>query len=128
MKTLEIGLKTLDNDEAFLSFKFSGDFSEKDAIEGIKEWRELFSSARKEKLCIIWDCMNMTGYETGARIAWQKAIKELKKRINCVWLVTDSKVIKTGAKLMNAFTSFKLKVVKSIDQIAVQNSSLSVRA
>ena len=128
MKTLEIGLKTLDNDEVFLNFTFSGDFTEEDAIEGIEEWRELFSSARRDKLCIIWDCMQMTGYETGARIAWQKAIKELKKKINCVWLVTDSKIIKAGAKLMNAFTSFKLEVVKSIDQIAVKNSSFSVRA
>lgn len=121
MKTLEIGLNVLNNEE-LLKFTFNGEFKEEDAIEGVKEWKELFASAGSEKLCIIWDCVNMTGFESKARIAWQHAIKDLKNQINCVWLITDSKIIRTGAKLMNTFTSFKLKVVKSIELIARRNS------
>ena len=106
------------NNDEILQFDFCGELTEKDAMEGIKEWKELFAFSREQKLNIIWNCENMTGYENKARIAWQKAIKELKKQIKCIWLITDSKIIRTGAVLMNTFTSFNLRVVKSSEKIS----------
>ena len=59
----------------------------------------------------------MTGFENKARVIWQKAIKELKKQIDCVWLISDSKIIRAGAKVMSAFTSFSLNVVNDESKI-----------
>jgi len=59
----------------------------------------------------------MSGFENKARVIWQKAIKRLKNQIAVVWLITDSKTIKTGAKLMSLFTSFEIKVVKTEKEI-----------
>ncbi len=112
-KSLEIEMCEI-NDEECLRFTFIDKLLEVDAVDGVEEWKEIFSSAEDgEKIKVIWDCLEMTGFDSKARVAWQQAIKQLKKQIDVVWLITDSKAIKAGAKLMSAFTSFKIKVVKS---------------
>jgi len=112
-KSLEIEMCEI-NDEECLRFTFIDKLLEADAVNGVEEWKEIFSSAEEsEKITVIWDCLEMTGFDSKARVAWQKAIKQFKKQIDIVWLITDSKAIKTGAKLMSAFVSFKIKVVKS---------------
>ena len=123
IKSLNTELCFIENEEC-LKFTFNGSFNENDALEGIDDWKDIFASAQGERAVIIWDCLKMTGYESKARKAWQRAIKDLKNQIECVWLITDSKLIKTGAKLMNAFTSFKLNVVKSTENIIVKDSQL----
>lgn len=99
--------------EECLKFTFKGKFREQDALSGSKEWRELFSSTGIEKSILIWDCNEMSGFESKARIIWQEVMKELKGQIDCVWLISKSSVIRTGAKLMSTFTGFKIKAVKS---------------
>ena len=121
IKSVDIELCILDNEEC-LKFIFKENLSATDALEAIEEWKYLFESAGDEKITVVWDCIDMTGFENKARIAWQKAIKELKHQIKCVWLVTDSAIIKTGAKLMNKFVSFKLKVVKSVENIILSSN------
>ena len=123
IKSLNTELFFIENEEC-LKFTFNGNFNGQDAIDGIEVWKELFESAQGESAVIIWDCLKMTGYETKARKAWQRAIKDLKNQIECVWLITDSKIIRAGAKLMNAFTSFKLNVVKSTENIVITNNQL----
>jgi hypothetical protein len=106
-----------------LKFNFNGHLKTEDALIAIDEWKSLFESSTDEKITIIWDCIHMTGFDNKARIAWQNAIKDLKSRFECVWLVTDNKIIKAGAKLMNTFTSFKMKVVKSLENIIFPKSN-----
>lgn len=128
IKSLNTELYFLDNEEC-LKFTFKGNFREEDALEGIDDWKDIFASAQGESAVIIWDCLEMTGFENNARKAWQKAIKDLKNQIECVWLITDSKVIKAGAKVMNAFTSFKLNVVKSTENIMItENQAIKMYA
>jgi len=104
--------------DSCLKFTFRGHLTSEDAELGVKEWRDFFNSTGGEKVVVIWDSTQMTGFDNKARIIWQHAIKEMKSQIECVWLITDSKVIKAGAKLMSLFTSFCLKVVDSSDKIA----------
>ena len=126
VKSVDIELSVLNNEEC-LKFTFKENLKESDALEAIEEWKKLFQAAGGDKINVIWDCIEMTGFENKARVAWQHAIKELKKQINCVWLVTDSKMIKAGAKVMNKFISFKLKVVESVENIIISNSQLNLQ-
>ncbi len=103
--------------EDCLKFTFTGHFTEKDAEYGVGEWKELFASAENQKVTLIWDSTQMTGFDNKARIIWQHALKDMKKQIKCVWLISNSKIIRTGAKVMSAFTSFCLKVVDNSDKI-----------
>jgi len=112
VNSLKIELYECRKDEC-LKFTFKGKFSTQDALSGSNEWKELFSSTNEEKIMLIWDCLEMTGYESKARVVWQQVMKELKGKIDCVWLISNSKIIRTGAKLMSAFTGFKIKAVKS---------------
>lgn len=118
LKSLKIELYHL-KDEECLKFIFKDKFKGKDAERSVVEWRDLFASLKGERIPLIWDCLEMTGYETKARTTWQQAMKELKNQIDCVWLVTNSKIIKAGAKLMSAFTKFTIKVVKSENEIVL---------
>jgi hypothetical protein len=100
-----------------LNFKFVGEFKETDAIEGVEEWRKMFAPLQDIKVSMVWDCLEMTGYESKARIVWQKAMKDMRDQIGTVWLISTSKVIKAGAKLISAFTKFKIKVVKTHEEV-----------
>ena len=53
----------------------------------------------------------MKGYEPRARVTWQKAMGELKNQIDTIWLVTNSSMIKTGAKIMSLAVSYDIKAI-----------------
>lgn len=107
---------TLKN-QPFIKFSFSGNFTEKDASTAVKIWKQYFESKENEKIALIWDCLAMTGYEPGSRHHWQQMMTQLKHQIEVIWLITDSKIIRVGAMLLSAFTSYSIKVVATEKQI-----------
>jgi len=115
-KSLNIELDYINNEEV-LKFKFKGNFSEADAGRGVKEWKNLFSSMNGEKAKLVWDATKMTSYDSKARTIWQQGIKELKNQIDTIWLISHSKLIRSGAKAMSLFTKFKIYVVETDGQI-----------
>ena len=100
-----------------LHFTFKGRFTESDARNAVLQWND---SLRKgdAKLHHIWDCREMSGYDPMARIEWQKAIKELKNRIEKIWLISDSSLIIAGAMILSTFTTLEIKAVKSEEQVS----------
>ena len=82
-----------------------------------KKWKEAFQSRPDDKITIVWECLNMTGYETQARIQWQETLKELQPQIKDIWLISDSNLIKTGARVMSVFTSLNIHIVDSEEDI-----------
>jgi len=115
-KSVKLHLCDISNNEC-LRFIFTGELTADDAEIAVKEWKKLFENLGDEKLSLIWDCLNMTGFESKARIIWQQALKDHKSNIDTVWLITTSGFIKAGAKLLSTFTKFKMKVVKSEAEI-----------
>ena len=113
---LNIELCSLGNEDC-LKFTFTENFSESQAIEAVNEWKHLFESSKGEKTRLVWDCSNMSAYEGKALKIWQQAMKDMKDQIDTVWLITDSALIKTGAKLISVFSKFTIKVVKTADEI-----------
>ncbi len=104
--------------EDCLKFTFTGHFSAEDAEIAVAEWRDFFDTLGEDKVVVIWDSLNMKGFDLKAQKIWQKELKELKEQIKCVWLITNSKIIRAGAKFMSAFTSYCLKVVDTSENIA----------
>ncbi|NPA68849.1 MAG: hypothetical protein GXO50_09610 [Chlorobi bacterium] len=112
----EIELAVINNVEC-LRFKFRGHFSESDAVVASEEWKEYFRESYGGKITVVWDAADMSGFDIKARSVWQHTIKELSKRIDCVWLIAESRIIRAGARMMAAFTDYCLKVVDSEKKI-----------
>jgi len=108
------------NGEPCLKFTFNGRLLEEDAIVAIEKWRNAFTARQGEKINIIWNCLNMSGYDSGARRKWQEALKEMKDQIKSIWLVSTSPIIKTGALVMRVFTSLDIQMVESEDEIRIK--------
>jgi hypothetical protein len=64
-------------------------------------------------ITLIWNCQEMTSYDTAARIQWQQTLKDLSDQIETIWLITDSRMIRMGAAVMALFSSLNIKPVDS---------------
>jgi hypothetical protein len=102
-----------------VKFVFKGTLTGYGANLAVEKWKELFASKPNEKFNLVWICNDMTGYEPKARILWQDTMKSCKEQIDGIWLVTNSPIIKAGAMIMSAFTSYTIKVVNSEDKIRI---------
>ena len=102
-----------------LKFTFKGRLTEQMAITAINKWQEAFKSKAGKKIVLVWDCMEMEGYDPEARNQWQTALKSMQDQFDTVWLITHSGIIKMGALIMSQFTSFKLNIVSSMSEITL---------
>ena len=102
-----------------LKFTFEGTLTEEEAVQAIEKWREAFRSKPKEKIILIWECRRMAGYDTGSRVNWQEALKEMNNQIADIWLVTSSNFVKIGARVMSVFTSLNIHIVDSESDIEI---------
>ena len=59
----------------------------------------------------------MTGYDSKARILWQKSMGEMHTRTGVIWMVTTNPLFKIAAKTMTLLTRYKMKPVESEQQI-----------
>jgi len=106
-----------------LKLSFNGILTEAIANQAIDEWKHLLGNVGDKKVNMVWDCKNMKDYETGARIKWQNMLKENKQVIGTIWVITESSLIKTGLKLLSAFSSYKFKFIKSCEEILKEEYS-----
>jgi hypothetical protein len=104
-------------DKDCLKFVFIGNFTEIIAKQTCEEWKMILGDVKNGKIDMIWECTEMTGYDTQARIIWQQLLKEYKSKIGTIWVITNSTLIKAGLKLLSTFTSYHFKVLKTIDEI-----------
>jgi hypothetical protein len=102
-----------------LKFIFKGNFTEQDAVSAVEKWNDAFEARPDGKIVLIWDCQEMNDYDHDARTLWQNKCKEYKDRIETIWVITDSLLIKMGASVISVFTSMKIKVVGSENDISI---------
>lgn len=102
-----------------MKFTFKGNFSEQDARTAVENWRQTFAAKPQDKIILIWDCLEMHDYDQQARTLWQNACKELKSQIDVIWVLTNSILIRMGASVISVFTSLKIKVVSSENDIQI---------
>lgn len=117
MKNLDINFITLDN-KSYLHFVFKGDLKETVAMQGIAKWKEEINKLpNNTKIDLIYNCIEMTGFETGARRNWQDAMKEFKAKSGEIWIVSDNILILGAAKTMGLLTGFNMKVCRSLSDV-----------
>ena len=102
-----------------LKFTFGKNLTARDATIAIVKWKAAFESKKDEKIVLIWDCVKMKEYESEARAQWVDVLKEMKPRIDSIWLITDSVLISMGASVMGMLSSINIKTVKSESEIIV---------
>lgn len=102
-----------------LKFTFQESFKAGDAGPAIEKWRQALAQKPGERVVHIWDCLQMKDYEQQARTMWSDACKNLKDRIDTIWVITNSMLIKMGATVISVFTSLNIKVVSSETDIRV---------
>lgn len=102
-----------------LKFTFGENLSAEEAVEAIAEWKRCISEKANKPIVLIWDCRKMARYETAARDRWTAALKEMKKDIESVWLITDNLFIRFGAFIMSTLCAVKINVIHSEDEISI---------
>ena len=123
METKEVNVMWVQKyDKKCLKLTIHGHLSEKNAFEAVSKWKEELSTNLEsgEKANIICNCLNMTGYDTGARKLWQQTISDLKSQIEYIWIISDNKLFRTAAKTMGLLTKFKIKTANSESDICIE--------
>lgn len=100
----------------FLTFTFPAFLDKKSAEKAIDIWDKEFA-LQPRGTDLIWDCTEMTDYDPMARMLWQKALTNHKNQINTIWLISESAIIRAGAKLFSLFVGVTIKPVKSHAEI-----------
>jgi hypothetical protein len=68
---------------------------------------------------VVGDLRDMTGYETEARIAWQDAFYQHRKRIEALVLIGgNTPLIKMGAAVLGALTGIPVRFVPSWSDVS----------
>ncbi|MEO9966794.1 MAG: hypothetical protein ABJF11_13435 [Reichenbachiella sp.] len=99
-----------------LQFKFKGRFTEAASIEACQHWNELMEQ-NPVKHTLIWDCIEMEGFEIAAKNQWSKSLKLNSNHISTVVVISHNPVIRGAARLMLKLFSFDSKVVRSHNQL-----------
>ena len=102
-----------------LKSTFTGNFTEQNARTAADKLREAFNSRPTGRIILIWDCLEMNDYDHEARTIWQNLCKEYKDRIETIWVMTNSILIRMGASVISVFTSLKIKVVANENEIKI---------
>ena len=103
-------------DKRFLMFTFPEHLKEAEAIEAIEEWDALFLKS-EEAVAMVWNCIDMRNYDTNARMLWQEALSRHRKKIKVIYLISDSAIISTAARILAVFANLNIRPVKSLSKI-----------
>lgn len=75
-------------------FKFTGRLSTADGIASAHAFAEVLAVAPTK---VLWDLRAMQGYETGARVAWQRALWPHRHNLESVEVVGGGPFVRLGA-------------------------------
>jgi hypothetical protein len=103
--------------KSFIQFDFVGYLDHPSAVSGVDHWKMIMMGSEKKDL--IFNCTNMTGFDTTSRQMWQATMKELKQKIGHIWIISTNQFILAAAKTMGLLSGFSIKTARSIDQIKI---------
>jgi hypothetical protein len=114
MSSAELHWRTIDG-KRFFKFTFHGHLTAKEAMPAIIQWRNEFQKEIPDghKVNIIWDCLDMSGFDPNVKKTWQKTLKEHSNQIREIWIISTNPVIRVAALTMGLFSNYKIKTVVS---------------
>jgi hypothetical protein len=101
--------------KSFLQFNFQGHLDLESATEAIEAWRKQLTP--NQKINLIYNCLEMTGFDTPARKIWQLAMSDLKASTGSIWIISSNAFILGAAKTMGLLSGYDIKVAKNIEGI-----------
>lgn len=101
--------------KSFLQFDFIGHLDIEAATVAIEAWK--LRAAEQSKLNLIYNCLEMSGFDTAARKLWQATMSELKIKTGSIWVISSNAFILGAAKTMGLLTGYDIKTAKSIENI-----------
>jgi hypothetical protein len=120
-ETAQVGIeyKNISGKEC-LFFKFGEHLTENSAKAAVARWKSEFNKYPEKKIVLVWECLEMKGYDKEARTIWQDTMSEYKKRIECIYIITRSSLISAGAHFMGIFVGIKMTGITSIADLERQ--------
>ena len=103
------------NDKPYIQFDFIGHLDHRNAAQAIAEWKQQMGGPSKKNL--IYNCHEMSGFDSSARKMWQATMGEYKQKIGSIWIISSNILILGAAKTMGILTGFSIKVARSMDDI-----------
>lgn len=101
--------------KSFLQFDFKGHLDMESALAAINDWKQQLSTNQKTNL--IYNCVDMTGFDTSARKAWQSALSELKSNTGSIWIISTNAFILGAAKTMGLLSGYDIKISKTMEGV-----------
>jgi hypothetical protein len=100
-----------------LKFTFNEMLTTEDAEVAVAEWKRAFQSKINGSIVLVWDCRKLKRYDSAAKAKWTETLKDLKSRIQTIWLISESPLIRMGASMLALATSIPVKPVSSESKI-----------
>lgn len=93
-------LKNMDTNKNCLYFKFKGKFTQQTSEASTKAWTSFMEEQPNVDFEFVWDCKEMDGFDVSARKVWYDAMQKYKVRIDKVYVISNSLMIRSAAKVM----------------------------
>jgi hypothetical protein len=103
------------NGKMYIQFDFHGYLDHPSAVKGIEIWRKFMAGDGKKDL--IYNCSEMSGFDSTSRQMWQATMKEFKPQIGNIWMISENRFILAAAKTMGLLAGFSMKTARSLDEI-----------
>ncbi|MCS6967361.1 MAG: hypothetical protein RMJ44_02955 [Cytophagales bacterium] len=101
-----------------LVLTFNGIFTEAEAEKFTQQLsQEMQSCKEDEKVPIVCRCYHMVDYEAHARIIFQNFLQTYLDKIDSLWIITESVVIRYGGKLIGMFVEIPVRVVNEESKV-----------
>lgn len=98
-------------------FQFKGTFDKEASEKATRVWMKEFESNSHKKYKHIWDCTQMKDFHFDAKNSWSETLTKYESRIEVIYVVSESIVIRGAARLMTKFSKYNLKVFKTIGEM-----------
>lgn len=107
--------ETARDGKTYIQFDFHGYLDHPAAVSGIETWKGLMKDGSKKDL--IFNCEDMSGFDSTSRQMWQATMKEYKPNIGNIWMICSNRFILAAAKTMSLLAGFSMKTARSLDEI-----------
>lgn len=109
--------KNASNQHLCLYFQFTSKFTQKTAESASEAWKEFMNKHPNDTFELVWDCMDMNGFEISARKVWYDTLTNFKGRIAKVHVVSGNLMIRSAAKVMLKFFGITSEISRSKEEL-----------
>lgn len=101
-----------------LIFTFRGKLTEMATIRAAAHLRAFLSHHPDQSYVLVWDCLEMNGFEYGARKQWYRYMELYRSQIDKVIVAASSMIIRSAARVMLDVFGVPYLIVRSHAELA----------